>query len=288
MNLNENNENYRIKNVEIFKDTPAWDLALAVEKEDANSIEEILKTNPELINFHDDNYGITPLLWAVGVRKYKSGEALLKCGADPNIPAKGELGTPLLVAVMKPWDDKYVDNTNIIELLLKYKADPNKGYIGEDTLMMESGTSSLHRAVYMGIEKTKVLVEGGADINIKTKSGRTPAINALIDGSFYKKEAKSAVVAHYLIVEKKANVSEPYFSRAKNINESERKENYTIDLLRDWVSDLDSEEYILKMEVVKEFLRQGVNYWHTEVTDKRLKSIMKLYPNDWQEFIKLY
>jgi hypothetical protein len=287
-NLYDNNGNYKIQNAKIFKDTPAWNLALSVKNEDVNSIEEILKANPELINFQDDNYGATPLLWAVGVRKYKSVEALLKCGADPNIPAKGELGTPLLVAVMKPWDDKYVDNSNIIELLLKYKADPNKGYIGEDTLMMESGTSPLHRAAYVCIEKTKALVEGGADINIKTKSGRTPAINALIDGSFYKKEAKSAIVAYYLIVQKKAKVSEPYFSRDENINESERKEYFPVDILRDWVSDLDSEEYLLKMEVVNEFLQQGVNYWDTEISDKRLKSIMKLYPNDWQEFIKQY
>ncbi len=80
------------------------------------------------------------------------------------------------------------------------------------------------------------------------KSGRTPAINALIGGSIYKKEAITAEVAYYLIVEKKAKVSEPYFSRSINIDGGKRKEYFPVDLLRDWVSDLDSEEYSLKME----------------------------------------
>lgn len=286
--LYDSDGNYRINNVEIFKDTPAWSLALAVKSENVKSIQDIVETKPELVNYQDSKYGATPLLWAVGVRKYKSVEALLKYGADANIPAKDEYGTPLLVAVMKPWDDKYADDTRIIELLLKYKADPNKGYIGEDTLMMEAGTSPLHEAAYMGIEKTKALVEGGADINTKTRSGRTPSINALIDGSFYKKEAKSAEVAHYLIVEKKAKVSEPYFSRDEIADESERKKYFPVDLLREWVSDLDSKEYLLKMEVVNEFSRQGINYWDTKISDDRLKGITKMYPNNWQEFIKQY
>lgn len=43
-----------------------------------------------------------------------------------------------------------------------------------------------------------------------------------------------------------------------------------------------------KNGVVNEFLRQGVNYRDTEISDERLKSIMKLYPDDRQEFIKQY
>ncbi len=87
-------------------------------------------------------------------------------------------------------------------------------------------------------------------------------------------------------MEKKANVTEPYYSRFNNQDSNEKF--YPVDLLRDWVFDLDSEEYKMKMEVVEEFARQGVDYWDTEINKFTLEHIQKLYPDTWEEYIKKY
>jgi hypothetical protein len=78
-----NKSEYKIVDVRIYKDTPAWELALAVKHQNTGTIEKIAKNKPELLNYQDPKYGATLLLWAVGTERYQSAEALLKCGADP-------------------------------------------------------------------------------------------------------------------------------------------------------------------------------------------------------------
>ena len=141
-----------------------------------------------------------------------------------------------------------------------------------------------------GIEKVKALVEAGADINNKTESGNTAAIRALGFGS-------GAVLienrkyAHYLIVEKKADITEPYFTprnQALLFPNEDIKESYPVNLLKRWVCSLDSEDYKLKMEIVEEFARQGVDYWATEIPQDILREIQHRYPDTWEEYIKNY
>ncbi|MFC5450674.1 hypothetical protein [Paenibacillus aestuarii] len=43
--------NYKIYNVNIYKETPAWKLALAVRDQKTKTIEKILKSNPSLLNY---------------------------------------------------------------------------------------------------------------------------------------------------------------------------------------------------------------------------------------------
>lgn len=93
-----------------------------------------------------------------------------------------------------------------------------------------------------GIEKTKALVEGGADINYKTKSGYTAAIVALqIGGSYGTIEAMQ--YSYYLITEKKAKIDEPYY-KPENVtmpNDNQNDKFYPVDILRNWITQLDSE-----------------------------------------------
>ena len=131
-----------------------------------------------------------------------------------------------------------------------------------------------------GIEKTKALVEAGANINYKTKRGNTAAMEALY--------GNAPEYAYYLIVEKKAKVSEPYYRRANYGNLDPNEKLYPVSLLRYWVFDLDSEEYKMKMGIVEEFARQGVNYWDTKIHNDKLEQIKKLYPDTWEEYIKKY
>jgi hypothetical protein len=289
---------YRITDIRIYKNTPAWKLALAVKKQDIKSIERIAKKEPQLLNYQDPKYGATLLLWAVGTERYKSAEALLKCGADPDIASIGNTtwggDTPLLIAAGFSWvDNDAKKDPKYVKLLLRYGADPNKTYTGFNVpgkrSATEPGTSPLMNSIACGIEKTKALVEAGADINYKTKSGRTAATVALLFGG-PNATLEAMQHAHYLIVEKKAKVNEPYYRGEHRAlpGEDPNDKFYPVDILRDWVYDLDSEKYKIKMEIVAEFARQGVNYWDTKIPKFTLEHIKKRYPDTWEEYIKKY
>ncbi len=281
---------YRINNIKIYKDTPVWELALAVKNQNIDVIEKKAKDNPDLLNYQEPKYGATLLLWAVGMEKYNSTEALLKCGADPNIASKQyktfSEETPLSLAAGFSWvDNDAKKDPKYVKLLLKYGADPNWCFVGSE-YGIEPGTSILMESIGCGIEKTKALVEAGADINHKTKSGETAAVKALRAG--WNSTLAGIEYAHYLIVEKKAKISEPYYRRKSSGNEDLNDKFFPVNTLRRWVYDLDSEEHKIKMEIVDEFARQGVNYWDTEINKFTLEQIKKLYPDTWEEYIKKY
>jgi predicted P-loop ATPase len=63
---------------------------------------------------------------------------------------------------------------------------------------------------------------------------------------------------------------------------------YPVNILRNWVYDLGSKEHQIKMEIVEEFARQGVNYWETKINKHTLEHIKKRYPDTWEEYIKKY
>lgn len=284
------NSEYEIKNINVYRNTPAWYLALAVEDERTSAIEKIVKSNPELLNYQDPKYGETLLLWAVGMEKYNSAEMLLKCGADPNIATTDEGETPLLRASGYSWiDTEYKKDPKYVKLLLSYGADPNKSYIGKKHDSIEYGTTPLINSIGCSIEKTKALVEGGADINLKTKSGNTAAIEALMHvgpTSMF----QEMQYAYYLIAEKKAKVNESYYSPEHVImpNDDPNEKFYPVDILREWSPKLDSEGYKMKMEIVDEFARQGINYWDTKIPEDMLSYIKKRYPDNWEEYTSKY
>ncbi len=285
-------KDYKITNVKIYKDTPVWKLALAVNDEETENIKEILEEDKTLINYQEPKYGSTLLLWAVGMEKYKAVEMLLKCGADPDIATTNYGETPLFIASGYSWiDNDAKKDPKYVEILLKYGANPNINYIGSNIQgkksVIEPGTSPLMNSIGSGIEKTKALVEAGADINYKTDRGKTAAIEALLAGG---PNASSEAIeyAHYLIVEKKAKVSEPYYRRQSYGNEDPDEKLFAVNLLRRWVFKLDSKEHKMKMEIVEEFAKQGVNYWDTNIYDDTLSQIKKLFPDTWEEYIKKY
>lgn len=292
---------YLIVSVRIYKDTPAWELAKAVKAENVKKIAKIAKENPELLDYQDPLYDTTLLFWSLGMEKYKSAEALLKAGADPDIISGYEGGTALYRAAnFSLIDSDFKEDAKFVKLLLQYGADPNIGYVGGHNSKIkeingipvhdatEIGTSPLMNSIACGIEKTKALVEGGADINHKTQWGKTAAIDALTWGGGGLLP-KFKEYAHYLIVEKKAKVADHYY-RGRTYHESENPYDkfYPVDLLRYWTCELDSPKYKLKMEIVDEFARQEVDYWSTEIPKYTLESFKKKYPTTWEEYIKRY
>lgn len=285
-----NKGDYKITNINIYRDTPVWELALAVRDQDMDRIRRILREKPNLIDYREPKYNITLLLWSIGMEKYEAAETLLKCGADPNIARKTSGQTPLLLAAGYSWvDNEAKKDPKYVKLLLNYGANPNINYVGSVESGTEPGTSPLMESIGCGIEKTKALVEAGAAINHKSKSGRTAAIVALFAGG-PNRTLESMQYAYYLIVEKKAKVNEPYFrgEHMALLGQNPNDKFYPVNILRDWVYDLDSKEYKVKMEIVKEFARQGVNYWDTKIPKFTLEHIKKRYPDTWEEYIKKY
>ncbi|WP_243186991.1 ankyrin repeat domain-containing protein [Clostridium muellerianum] len=215
------------------------------------------------------------------MEKYKSAEALLKCGANPDISTK-EGETPLFLAASYSWiDNNDKKDPKYVKLLLHYAANPNKNYVNNNPNDIDSGTSPLMNSIGCGIEKTKALVEAGADINYKTKHGDTAAEDALL-------AHETPEYAYYLIAQKKAKVADPYYRRQNFGNEDPNEKLFLVNILKDWVFDLNSKEYKIKMEIVDEFVRQGVNYKDAKIDDRTLGKIKKLHPNDWEEYIKKY
>lgn len=280
-----NKEDLTIKDIEIFENTPAWELARAVKHQKLGKIEKIVSRDKGLLSYEESKFNMTLLMWSIFNGRYKSAEELLRLGADPNITSKKRGGTALFFALNEE-DIKYT------KLLLNYKADPNVTYCIPDkgngeTDVTECGTSALMysiRSTFIeksNIDKVKLLVSRGANINYKTKLGTTAAINALL--------YKDIESAYYLIVEKKANIKECYHS---DILLPGLKDElyYPVDLLLDWIYPLNSKEYKMKEAIVEEFKRQGVDYnaRKKEIPERTLDLIKKLYPSNWQEYLEKY
>jgi len=99
--------------------------------------------NPNQTN----QYGNTPLYWAVCSGHFKAVELLLKAGANPKLTNFHEV-TPLYTAT-------YYGELEIVKLLLKAGADPNQADI--------NGTVPLYWAAYKGhLEIAKLLLKAGA------------------------------------------------------------------------------------------------------------------------------
>lgn len=141
--------------VELYKNTPAWELAKAVEKQDTTLIKEICRNDSSLINFQENKFGQTLLEWSVYTDKYNSAKALAEMGANPNIQSND--GTSALIHAA----DK-ISTSKYLRLLLKHDADVNTV---ADTSENQPRRTPLITAAKTRLESVKLLVEAGADIN---------------------------------------------------------------------------------------------------------------------------
>ena len=62
----------------------------------------------------------------------------------------------------------------------------------------------------------------------------------------------------------------------------------TVYMLRLLVYPLDSEMHKIKMEIVKEFKRQGIDYFSEPIPEQSLKLVKMLYPDNWEEYLRQY
>jgi len=127
------------------------------------------------------------------------------------------------------------------------------------------------------IEKVKVLVESGANVNYKNEFNDFPLVEALMHKHFD--------VTLYLL-QKGADYSQILFDRAEFSKGG--KKIYIADFLREILLPLDSKEYQQKMVVV-EFLRQkGIDYKKVPIPDFVVKEVKETYPQNWKEYLEKY
>jgi ankyrin repeat protein len=94
-----------VKNVEVFKYTPAWELTKSLDNSKFKKAQELISENGYLVNYQDPKFGTTLLMRAISTENYNAVEFLLQNGADPNI--KSATGTTALFrAVSYSWSDR--------------------------------------------------------------------------------------------------------------------------------------------------------------------------------------
>src|SRR4051812_39557126 len=65
----------------LYQDSPAWELAKAVEDQDVVKIRQEVSRNKSLLNYQEPRFGTGLLQMAVGTEKYRSVETLVQLGA---------------------------------------------------------------------------------------------------------------------------------------------------------------------------------------------------------------
>ena len=131
----------------------------------------------------------TPLYLAVRGGHFAVAKLLMERGADVNAAPTPPLGPALMPALAK----RRID---LIKLLLHGGANPNS---------QRSREAAVHIAVRSGcLDCVKALVEAGADVNAKTKDGKTPLHLAKFKGQ---REVAEYLVSHGVVLPTPAPIS---------------------------------------------------------------------------------
>lgn len=197
------NNDYRL-----FQGTPVWNLAKAVEDEDEESIINILKTNPYLVNYQSPKYGVTVLHLAVSHHSVKSVNCLLNLNADVNLRDKEDGDTPLNKACFASYAGD--DGIKILKMLIAHGANINVLEVPDSSKMPDSPLMS---ACFDGFEDAvALLIASGADVNY-IKNNEENALGESLTAHHFK-------IAYYLLLHG-ADYSYPIFHIKGN-----RKDNY--------------------------------------------------------------
>lgn len=232
----------------LFQNTPAWELAKAVEDENTKKIDKIVSENPEIINYQESKYGNTLLMLTIMNQQLKPFKALLKRGADVNIHNTFD-GTSSLI---KACSSKFY-NITFVKMLIEYGADVNDVEIGERR--KENGTrlTPLIAASRTGrLDLVRFLVSKGADVNYQNEFGQS-ALSKSVMVDEYK-------VAYYLL-QNGADYNRPIYYRFDNSVPIEKKDPkdkgkpmYLWDVLKEDLSEFGTSEYKYKMLII-DFLK---------------------------------
>jgi uncharacterized protein len=255
------------RDVRLYKDTPVWEVALAIRDNDTIRLKQLLKGQPEsLLNYQEKRYGQSLLNWSVYRDSYDAAKVLAEQGADPNLKAYDSTSAFINAA------DKH--DASFLRLLLKHGGDVNAV---ADTEEPQRIRTPLIAASSISLESVKLLVDAGADadyIRITKRDAEFPGENvesALISAV----RAEKIDIVKYLITDVGVR-----FDYTFNTN-IEGEKLGILYYLRRMAFPLDTKEHATKMEVVNFLQKRGLDYWAETVPER-------FYKNYDSEYLKRY
>lgn len=152
-----------------FADERVASLVIAVSSGDYDNADKALKSGADVNAVGVE--GVTPLLWVMGTTlDVGKIEYLLKVGANPNYRDAKSMVSPMYLAAGG-------DRADILELLLKYKGNPNLAGSRGETLLMVSMAQFRDKNL-------ELLLKSGANINLKDDAGSSVAAKATSYGRY--------------------------------------------------------------------------------------------------------
>lgn len=255
--------------VELFKSTPVWLLAKAVDLQDTIKIKKLIKEDKLYIDYQDPIFDRSLLMWSIFNGRYESFELLLSLGANPNIVSKYDGETPMTYA-SNYFKDYSIDSRYLKHLL---KAGGNPKLVTYNKENNNVPVDAISYAVTTSLEYTKLLIDAGVSVNHKIGNYNTILESAILQ--------EKADIVYYLVVEKGANTN-------LFLTDIEGKKYPLVELFRYWIFPLESKEYRIKMAIVEVFKRNGQDYWSIKIPKKAIRNIKQNYPNNWEEYMKIY
>jgi len=236
----------------LFKYTPAWELAKAVQDEDIVAIENIISSNPNVINYQDSIYGNTLLMLAITNQQFNSFKTLLEKGADVNIHDTFDGTTALIDACSYNFHDiKYA------QMLVAYGADVNDIETGNRRDGNSTRLTPLIAASKANwLDMVKYLISKGANVNYQNEFGQSALSESVILGNYE--------VAYYLLLSG-ADYKKPIFCRPdytiplENVDSNDKgKPIYLSDILKEDSVDVGLKRYRYKV-LIEKFLENREN-----------------------------
>lgn len=235
---------------ESFNNTKAEELAKAVKNQNKKDIDKIIKENPEVLDFREENYGHSVLMLAVANNLKISVEKLLQLGADPNLRSQpkdkpnSEVTTPMFIALNDIYNNSKC-NTEMLELLVENGGNVNDtlnvkyvgaNYIAVETPLMIGAGSKCKKVI-------RKLIDLGADINNYDYSeGHGPISRAIIHDRLEN--------LRYLIIDKNADIPK-YVFVVQAYNETPRIEYTVSEFLAQQNYPENSKEFRIKSEILE-------------------------------------
>lgn len=269
----------------LYKHTPAWSLAKAVEDEDTTEISKQVLQMHISVDYRDPEYKQTLLMLATRTNKIESVKKLLELGANPNAHNDstkyfGQSAVLLACRFTRP-------SSKILALLLKYGGNPNSTACG----VQENGLGeivpirdfALSAAVFSSFEKVKLLVDAGANINYATSTENCAIENCMI---FDRMD-----IMLYLL-QKGADYRRKFTEIDLDKPDYPTFEVDILYKLRKCVYPIGSKEYTDKMKVINFLKKKGLDYWKSPIPSGMYGVIMRdIAPKnkaDFDYYIKHY
>ncbi len=262
----------------LFQNTPAWNLAKAVQDENEEVISKILSIDKKLVNYQDPKYGNTLLTLTIINQQMKPFRVLLKNNAEVNIHNSYDGTSPLIQSCkFKSYDSEFA------KILIEYKANVNDVEVGKRRDGNSTRFTPLIAASQQGkLDLIKDLIKNGADINYENEFHQSALSSCVMQDRYD--------VAIYLL-KSGANYLKPIFYRPSekaDYNPNESTPIYLVDILREDFFELDSKEYKSKLEIVEFLKDKGIDYNKASIPDYIKKKAMDTYPSNWQEYLEKY